>query len=81
MFLQFTRIANIFYVAVAVLQFFPAIRSNTPLGSILPVTFVVLLGMLRELLTDIKRWREDKLNNSRTYTIHTEMGDIVKRSD
>jgi hypothetical protein len=55
------------YVLVAVMQYFPEIRTNTPLASIMPVTFVVVLGMLRELLTDIKRFKEDRTTNARIY--------------
>jgi hypothetical protein len=32
------------------------------------LVFVVLLGMLREGLADLRRWREDKRTNARIYT-------------
>ena len=52
----------------AILQTIPSIRTNSPLASIIPLAFVVLLGMLREGLADIRRWREDRRTNARLYT-------------
>ncbi len=37
------------------------------MASIVPLAFVVLLGMLREGLADLRRWREDRLTNARKY--------------
>lgn len=52
----------------AILQSTPSISTNSPLASIVPLAFVVLLGMLREALADIRRWREDRRTNARLYT-------------
>ena len=67
-FIQFFRVTNIFYVINAILQSTPSISTNNPLASIVPLVFVVLLGMLREGLADLRRWREDKRTNARVYT-------------
>lgn len=68
LFIQFVRVTNIFYVINAILQSTPSISTNSPLASIVPLAFVVLLGMLREGLADIRRWREDRRTNARLYT-------------
>jgi magnesium-transporting ATPase (P-type) len=68
LFIQFVRVTNVFYVINAILQTIPSIRTNSPLASIIPLAFVVLLGMLREGLADIRRWREDRRTNARLYT-------------
>jgi hypothetical protein len=38
------------------------------MASIIPLAFVILLGMLKEGLADVRRWREDRITNSRLYT-------------
>ena len=59
---------NIFYLINAILQSFPSISTNTPLASILPLVFVVVLGMIRELVDDLKRWKSDRRTNKRKFT-------------
>jgi len=61
--LQFTRVTNIFYLVNAILQFQPKISTSDPLITVIPVLFVVGLGMLREGLADLKRKREDDKAN------------------
>jgi len=68
LFIQFYRVTNIFYVINGILQTIPSIRTNSPIASLVPMAFVVLLGMLREGLADIRRWREDRRTNARLYT-------------
>jgi hypothetical protein len=33
----------------------------------LPLLFVIVLGMIREALADIKRWKEDRKTNALLY--------------
>lgn len=44
-------------------------RTNDPIATIVPLAFVVALGMLKELLADLKRWREDRRTNQREYEV------------
>eukprot|EP00354_Favella_ehrenbergii_P007119 CAMPEP_0170458402 /NCGR_PEP_ID=MMETSP0123-20130129/5379_1 /TAXON_ID=182087 /ORGANISM="Favella ehrenbergii, Strain Fehren 1" /LENGTH=219 /DNA_ID=CAMNT_0010722529 /DNA_START=263 /DNA_END=922 /DNA_ORIENTATION=+ len=46
------------------MQFIPAISTNSPLASMIPTIFIILVGMGKELYLEIKRWREDKRINS-----------------
>ena len=62
------RVTNVFYVINAILQTIPSISTNSPVATIIPLAFVILLGMLREGLADIRRWREDRRTNARFYT-------------
>jgi hypothetical protein len=57
--IQFTRIMNIFYLINGILQTIPSIMINSWLASIIPLAFVVFMGMLREGLVDLKRRKED----------------------
>ena len=65
--LQFQKITNLFYLACAIIQFFPQVNSSNPLATIIPLAFVVGLGMLREILADLKRWSLDRKSNNRLY--------------
>ena len=47
----------------AILQSIPEISVNKPIGSILPLSGVVIAGILKEFLVEIKRWKEDKIVN------------------
>ena len=47
-----------------VLQSIPAISTNNPLATGIPVLFVILLGMCKELYLEVKRWRADKKINA-----------------
>jgi P-type E1-E2 ATPase len=60
-------VTNDLYVVNTIFQSIPKISNNSPLASLVPLAFVVLLGMLRELLADLKRWREDRRTNARKY--------------
>jgi hypothetical protein len=61
-------VTNDFYLVNAIFQSIPSIGTNSPLATIIPLAFVVGLGMVRELVVDLKRWREDKKTNRRKYT-------------
>ncbi|CDW80053.1 probable phospholipid-transporting atpase ih [Stylonychia lemnae] len=37
--------------------------------SIIPLAFVVFLGMIRELIADVKRWKKDKETNNRIFNL------------
>ena len=69
LFLQFTKVSNVFYAFGAILQFIPSISTNSPWATIIPLSYVVLLGMLKEFYADYKRWRQDREENSRECTI------------
>lgn len=46
------------------MQSFPAVSTNSPLASLIPVVFIILLGMLKELYLECKRLRDDKKINT-----------------
>ena len=58
--LQFARLANVFYLINAILQSIPQISTNDPLATIIPLIYVVLIGMYKEFYADYKRYKGDK---------------------
>jgi phospholipid-translocating ATPase len=51
------------------------------MASIVPLAFVVLLGMLREGLADLRRWSEDRKINARKYTRLENPMDLTQRKE
>ena len=61
--IQFAKVSNTFYLIGAILQSIPAISTNDPLATIIPLAYVVAVGVLKEFLADFKRYRSDKKTN------------------
>ena len=57
--MQFSRVANCFYLVNGILQTIPAISTSDPLATIIPLAYVVLLGILKEGIADYKRLKTD----------------------
>ena len=61
---QFVRLANVYFVAIAIIQCIPII---SPLGSstaIAPIAFVFTVSLIREAIEDYQRGKLDKEQNS-----------------
>ena len=67
--IQFAKVSNTFYLVGAILQSFPEISTNDPLATIIPLAYVVAVGMLKEFLADYKRYKSDKKTNSQPASI------------
>jgi len=62
---QFRRVANIFFLAIAILQFFPKFSTISPGLVILPLLAVLAITALKDGYEDIKRHQADrKVNHS-----------------
>ena len=84
---------NVFYILNGTLQLFPAISTNSPLASYIPVGFVILVGMILEGVADFRSWRSDSaINNykvnrvSNTSTQETvaadlKVGDVIEMNN
>lgn len=65
--LQFAKVVNCFYIFTGILQCFKKIQTNRPIVIFIPTAFVILIGILKELLAELKRHREDKKTNAMLY--------------
>ena len=61
--LQFTRLANIFFLFTAIIQSIPVISPLTSLTAIVPLIFVLGVSLIREFIEDWTRKSYDDLNN------------------
>jgi phospholipid-translocating ATPase len=67
---QFRRIANIFFLAIAILQFFPKFSTISPGLVILPLIAVLAITAGKDGYEDIKRHQADhKVNHSIVHTL------------
>ncbi|KAH9928461.1 phospholipid-translocating P-type ATPase [Epithele typhae] len=60
---QFRRIANIFFLGIAILQFFPIFSTVSPGLVILPLLIVLSITGLKDAYEDIKRHQSDRAVN------------------
>ena len=61
--IQYKNVVVGFYTINGFLQMIPSITTNSPMASLVPVIFIVLVGMMKELYLELKRYREDKKVN------------------
>ena len=60
LFQQFRRLANIYFLLMAILQSISIISPLDPTTAILPLVFVICVSMLREGIEDYMRYKADK---------------------
>ena len=66
-FLQFTKLANVYWAICSVLQFYKPIQTANPYLVLFFLLFVVCIGVLKEWASDSKRQRADREVNNREY--------------
>ncbi|KAJ7574583.1 hypothetical protein C8J56DRAFT_1172699 [Mycena floridula] len=66
---QFRRIANIFFAAIAILQFFPKFSTISPGLVIFPLLVVLTITALKDAYEDIKRHQSDSRVNHSTVRV------------
>jgi phospholipid-translocating P-type ATPase (flippase) len=71
LFQQFRRIANIYFLIVAVLQSISIISPLQPFSAIAPFAFVIGVSMIREAFEDYRRYRSDCETNSLEFLKYT----------
>ncbi|GBE58800.1 phospholipid-translocating P-type flippase family protein [Babesia ovata] len=91
LFFQMTRVGNLIFLGVSFLQLIKEVSDSNGLPTyLIPVVFVVVVCMARELVSDLTRWQNDKQENGRTVHVFRDgklqqmkqqdicVGDIVK---
>ncbi|KAD3641546.1 hypothetical protein R6Q59_004164 [Mikania micrantha] len=79
LFEQFRRVANLYFLLVAVLSV-TSLAPFSPLSLIAPLVFVVGISMLKEGVEDWHRFLQDLEVNSRTVKVHIGNGNFHDRS-
>ncbi|WFD26226.1 P-type phospholipid transporter [Malassezia nana] len=60
---QFRRVANIFFLVLVILQFFPQFTTINPGVAMLPLLIVLFITMVKDGYEDIKRHQSDRIVN------------------
>lgn len=67
---QFRRVANIFFLVLVILQFFPQFTTISPGVAMLPLLIVLFITMVKDGYEDVKRHQSDHaVNNQRTHIL------------
>ncbi|XP_068182021.1 phospholipid-transporting ATPase VB [Antennarius striatus] len=65
LFEQFHRLANIYFVGLAILNFFPIVNAFQPEVALIPICIILSLTALKDACEDFRRYQSDKkLNNT-----------------
>jgi phospholipid-transporting ATPase len=78
---QFSKPANIYFLAVGLLQLVPAISvSDGKPTMYLPLIIVILISMTKDFVEDLKRHRSDSKENNRMVEVLGQAGFVLKRA-
>ncbi|XP_034037641.1 probable phospholipid-transporting ATPase VB [Thalassophryne amazonica] len=62
---QFCRWANVYFVGLAALNFFPVVNAFQPEVALIPISIILALTVLKDTWEDFRRYQSDrKLNNT-----------------
>ena len=64
LFYQFQRLANVYFLVTAILSCFKIITPVASSMALIPIIFVLLVSLVRELIEDINRYKLDKEQNN-----------------
>jgi len=81
LFLQFTKMANVFYLIIMFLQMIDliSITAGKPV-MLYPLTFVVAVSMIKDISEDYKRYKSDQKENFRkVLLLNAETGNFEER--
>ena len=63
------RLANAYFLMIAILNCIPAISAISPTSSIAPLSIVLLVSITREGIEDYFRWQSDRATNGQRIKI------------
>ena len=74
---QFLRVANIYFLIIAILQSIPAISPLNAYTAVFPLVFVLSISLIREAIEDYRRYRSDRITNMTKYKKFIGKGEFV----
>jgi magnesium-transporting ATPase (P-type) len=74
---QFFRLANVYFLIIAIIQLIPQISPLSPSTAIAPLAFVLCISLIREAIEDYNRYKFDKqLNTEPAYRYNNKWENI-----
>jgi len=65
LFKQFTRLSNVYFLFITILQVIPQVTLSSGYPTtIIPLMFVLVVNSIKDLFEDIRRHRDDNLQNN-----------------
>ena len=72
LFIQFIRVANIYFLITAILQCIPVISPLGPETALIPIIIVLAVSIIREGIEDLERAKLDKEQNNEPTEVYVE---------
>jgi phospholipid-translocating ATPase len=67
---QFSKLANAYFLAISIMQLIPGLSTTGQFTTIVPLLLFISISMAKEGWDDLRRWKLDKEENSRsTYVL------------
>ena len=63
------QLHNWYFLIVMIFSLIPGVSPTNPVTSVLPVVFILGVNMLKDLVEDFKRYRKNRIDNSRTVQV------------
>jgi phospholipid-translocating ATPase len=63
---QFSKLANAYFLAISIMQLIPGLSTTGQFTTIVPLLLFISISMAKEGWDDIRRWKLDKEENSRS---------------
>lgn len=60
LFNQYKRLANVYFLLISILSFFPSIAPWEPIAQVFPTIFVLVVAIVREAYEDFLRYKADR---------------------
>ncbi|KAM9849719.1 phospholipid-transporting ATPase VB [Aulostomus maculatus] len=80
LFEQFHRLANIYFVGLAILNFVPVVNAFQPEVALIPICIILSLTALKDAWEDFRRYQSDKkLNNMSCFIYSRRLKQFVER--
>lgn len=68
---QLHRFANIYFVAIAVLNFVPVVNAFQPEVNLIPICIILGVTAIKDAWEDLRRYKSDKVINNRECFIYS----------
>uniref|UniRef100_A0A5F8GTZ8 Phospholipid-transporting ATPase n=1 Tax=Monodelphis domestica TaxID=13616 RepID=A0A5F8GTZ8_MONDO len=77
---QLHRFANLYFVAIAVLNFFPVVNAFQPAVGLIPICIIMVVTALKDAWEDLRRYKSDKIiNNQHCFIYNRKEQDYVQK--
>lgn len=68
---QLHRFANLYFVAIVILNFFPVVNAFQPEVSLVPVCVILTVTAIKDAWEDFRRYKSDKVINNRESLVYS----------